>query len=58
MEARKEPARVCPDEWGFFDPDKAGLAAVLRRLDARSVAGDGATRVVAAAREPEPRIKG
>jgi hypothetical protein len=30
---KKLPVR--PDEWGFYDPDKAGLAAVLERLAAR-----------------------
>lgn len=26
---------VHPDEWGFYDPDQAGVAAVVARLDGR-----------------------
>ena len=26
------------DEWGIYDPEQAGLAAVLNRLDARRLA--------------------
>jgi hypothetical protein len=35
---QKYGAHAAPivDEWGIYDPDRAGLAAVLERLDARS----------------------
>lgn len=37
MDARTTTTpRIVADEWGFFDPDQAGIAAVLDRLDARS----------------------
>ena len=29
-----QPARPLPDEWGLFDPEQAGIEALLRRLSA------------------------
>ena len=30
----KQSARPVQDEWGFYDPEQAGLEAVMRRLTA------------------------
>lgn len=30
------PSRPAVDEWGMYDPEQAGLAALFARLDARS----------------------
>lgn len=38
-EKRIEPERPPVDEWGIYDPDQAGLAAVLARIEARRRAG-------------------
>jgi hypothetical protein len=32
---QKDLCAVHPDEWGVFDPEQAGLAAVLERIDQR-----------------------
>ena len=56
----KTPQHVSPDEWGFFDPDQAGLAAVLERLDAVSTSAppaDDAIRMAASMRDAELRSK-
>ena len=29
------PARPAKDEWGVYDPEQAGLAALFARIDAR-----------------------
>lgn len=29
------PTEPVADEWGFYDPDRAGLAALFEKLDAR-----------------------
>lgn len=34
----RTPARPAMDEWGMYDPQQAGLAALFARLDARSKA--------------------
>ena len=36
------PARPAKDEWGVYDPEQAGLAALFARIDARvkPAAGD------------------
>lgn len=34
MDSDQKPQQVRPDEWGLFDPEEAGLAAVLKRLSA------------------------
>jgi hypothetical protein len=31
------------DEWGIYDPDQAGLAAVIQRLEARRLASPSPT---------------
>lgn len=38
------PARPAKDEWGVYDPEQAGLAALFARLDApaKPVVADGA----------------
>jgi hypothetical protein len=39
MSAHHKPAEHTEpivDEWGFYDPDRAGLAAVMARLEARA----------------------
>ncbi len=30
------PTRPAKDEWGVYDPEQAGLAALFARLDARN----------------------
>ena len=35
-EKRNLPIGPEEDEWGFYDPEEAGLPAVLGRLDAKS----------------------
>jgi hypothetical protein len=40
MSAQRKPTvqrEPVVDEWGFYDPDRAGLAAVFARLDAKPV---------------------
>src|SRR5262249_59233099 len=31
---KKDPARPTQDEWGLYDPDKAGFGALFAKLDA------------------------
>jgi hypothetical protein len=31
---KPQPSRPVHDEWGFYDPEQAGLEAVIRRLTA------------------------
>jgi hypothetical protein len=35
-EKENDPLTPEEDEWGFYDPERAGLPAVLGRLDAKS----------------------
>lgn len=56
MDARTTTTpRIVADEWGFFDPDQAGIAAVLDRLSARSTPAapspDEARRLAASMQE-------
>jgi hypothetical protein len=56
MDARTTTTpRIVADEWGFFDPDQAGIAAVLDRLDARRTPAapspDDARRLAASMQE-------
>jgi hypothetical protein len=32
----KPPARPAKDEWGVYDPEQAGLAALYARLDTKN----------------------
>lgn len=32
----RSPSRPAKDEWGVYDPEQAGLAALYARLDARN----------------------
>ena len=32
----RPPTRPAKDEWGVYDPEQAGLAALYARLDARN----------------------
>ena len=32
----RSPARPAKDEWGVYDPEQAGLAALYARLDSRN----------------------
>jgi hypothetical protein len=46
------PAEPVADEWGFYDPDRAGLAALFEKLDARQVPSrDDALKMAASMRE-------
>lgn len=53
------PARPARDEWGVYDPEQAGLAALFARLDApRKPAADDApqtTQAPAAVERPSLR---
>ena len=53
----KPTAPVSPeeDEWGFYDPEEAGLPAVLGRLDAKSSesAASYAARIARTLRRPD-----
>lgn len=52
MNARdKKLLDIRPDEWGFYDPDEAGVAAVMKRLGTRVRA---TTRKPVTAAAPEP----
>ena len=69
MNARdKKLEGIRPDEWGFYNPDEAGVAAVIKRLGtkvrattrkpAATAAKEPAKSVVATTgpvREPAPR---
>jgi hypothetical protein len=58
MASRKKPnTPVSPeeDEWGFYDPEEAGLPAVIGRLDAKSSesAASYAARIARTLRGPD-----
>jgi hypothetical protein len=44
MKPRKRAKAVKPvqDEWGFFDPEQCGFAALLAKLDEITQVNDGA----------------
>jgi hypothetical protein len=46
----RPPARPAKDEWGVYDPQQAGLAALFARLDAKDTK---ATAPPAPAAKPE-----
>jgi hypothetical protein len=53
-----DPARPAVDEWGIYDPDQAGLAAVLERMEARKRSSDpDATAMAASMREANALTK-
>ena len=33
VKTRKKPKKPMQDEWGFFDPEQCGFAALLTKLD-------------------------
>lgn len=51
------PSQPVVDEWGFYDPDQAGLAAVLERLDARRAAPTDDARAFAASMRVASRFQ-
>jgi len=54
-EKRRAPLSPEEDEWGFYDPEEAGLPAVLGRLDAKSneSAASYAARIARTLRGPD-----
>jgi hypothetical protein len=34
--SKRSPARPAKDEWGVYDPEQAGLAALYARLDTKA----------------------
>ena len=53
MSAREKTinsVRPAVDEWGIYDPEQAGLAAVIERMDARKRAAMNAEDAAAMAR--------
>ena len=55
-EKRKPPVNPEEDEWGFYDPEQAGLPAVLGRLEAeaRESAASYAARIARTLRAAGP----
>jgi len=49
----RNTARPAKDEWGVYDPQQAGLAALYARLDTKD-AKPGPAASVAASPAPEP----
>jgi hypothetical protein len=47
---------VRPDEWGVYDPDKAGLAAVLERLAKRGSRRQEGADTRGSALDAQPRL--
>ena len=43
LSTARQVGRPVQDEWGIFDPEQAGIEAVLRRLTAISNAQDAAS---------------
>lgn len=51
-------ARPARDEWGVYDPEQAGLAALFARLDApRKPAADDAPQTAPAAAVERPSLR-
>ena len=61
MSAReKRFYEIRPDEWGFYDPEQAGLAALLEHLEARLAhirLDERASRATATRETPSRRLK-
>jgi hypothetical protein len=56
MNARdKKLVGIRPDEWGFYNPDEAGVAAVIKRLGTR-VRATTRKPVATAAKEPAKTV--
>ena len=55
-EKRQTPVSPEEDEWGFYDPEQAGLPAVLGRLEANSSesAASYAARIARTLRGSDP----
>jgi hypothetical protein len=48
--------RPAKDEWGVYDPQQAGLAALYARLDAKDPKAAPAASAAPAAKPAEPKI--
>jgi len=48
--------RPAKDEWGVYDPQQAGLAALYAKLDARDTKAAAAPSAAPAAKVAEPTI--
>lgn len=44
----RSPARPAHDEWGVYDPEQAGLAALFARLDSKDAKAKAETDAIAA----------
>jgi hypothetical protein len=51
---RSPLARPAKDEWGVYDPQQAGLAALYARLDTKETAGKTISPVSSLSRKPAP----
>ena len=50
-------ARVVQDEWGFFDPDKAGMNSVFRAVHASVAQAPPAALTPVRGHEPQPQVQ-
>lgn len=51
----RSPARPAKDEWGVYDPEQAGLAALYARLDTKNP--NSSQKVTPAAKEAPVKPK-
>lgn len=49
-------ARPAKDEWGVYDPQQAGIAALVARLDARDAKAAAAVPPAAVTKEPSESV--
>ena len=47
--------RPAHDEWGVYDPDQAGLAALFARLDSKAAQAKADSKAESVAAKPAPR---
>ena len=47
-------ARPAKDEWGVYDPQQAGLAALFARLDSKAAAAEASAKAEAPAKSETP----
>jgi hypothetical protein len=53
---RSPIARPAKDEWGVYDPQQAGLAALYARLDTKDSAAKTVSPVSSLSRKPAPAV--
>ena len=52
----RSKVRPAKDEWGVYDPQQAGLAALYAKLDARDTKAAPAPSAAPAAKAAEPKL--